>query len=219
MQTAAPTPTDAGEEPLGLRERRRRETLREVSDAALDLFERKGVHATTVDEIAKAAGVSPRTFFRYFPTKEDAAFITDVEPSPIHRCTVDAIRAGAPVARALEAGWMQVFGEFDVDPDARARMLRLRQLVQHEPALLAVALRNDAESADALTDAAVDAAGADADVLTARALVTTVAGTVRLAFDEWARRAELGQEASVRDIYLELRRGLARYVEQLGDPV
>ncbi len=55
-----------------LRERRRRATRHEISLAALDLFEQRGVAATTVDEIAKAAGVSASTFFRHFKTKEES---------------------------------------------------------------------------------------------------------------------------------------------------
>ena len=218
MNTVETRQGDLDGEPLGLRERRRRETQREVSDAALALFERKGVASTTVDEIARAAGISARTFFRYYATKEDAAFAPeDDTAAAVHRDILEAIRAGAPVAAALETGWLRLLEAFDAHPEDHARSLRVRRLVQSEPALLAVALRNEAASSDALTDAAVDAAGADADVLTARALITAVSCTVRLAFDEWARRAELGQDASARQIYVELRRGLAAYADQVGD--
>lgn len=205
--------------PVGLRERRRRETLRQVSDAAIDLFERNGVYGTTVDDIALAAGISQRTFFRYYPTKEHALFADDEGFETVRRETITAIRAGAPVVAATEAGWLRLFDEFDRRPHEHARALRVQRLIHTEPTLLALALRNDAEHADALTDVAVDAAGADADVLMARALVMAVATTTRLAFDEWARRTEVGSPASVRAIYLELRRGLAAYAAQLEAPV
>lgn len=59
---------------MDLRERNRSRTATEIADAAVRLFRTKGYDATTVADIADAAGVSVRTFFRYFPTKEDVVF-------------------------------------------------------------------------------------------------------------------------------------------------
>jgi AcrR family transcriptional regulator len=57
--------------PEGLRERKRRETLQRITDAGICLFIEKGYEATTLDEIAAAAGISRRTFFYYFKYKDD----------------------------------------------------------------------------------------------------------------------------------------------------
>lgn len=55
----------------GLRERKRRETLQRISEVGISLFLTKGYDATTLDEIAAEAGISRRTFFYYFESKED----------------------------------------------------------------------------------------------------------------------------------------------------
>jgi AcrR family transcriptional regulator len=59
---------------MGVREDKKRETRNRLERAALDLFERRGYDATTVDAVAARAGVSARTAFRYFPTKAHLVF-------------------------------------------------------------------------------------------------------------------------------------------------
>ncbi|OBI18924.1 hypothetical protein A5712_20780 [Mycobacterium sp. E2327] len=59
---------------MGLRERKRRQTRRELVRAAMRLFEEKGYDETTVAEIASAAGVSTKTFFNYFASKDEVLF-------------------------------------------------------------------------------------------------------------------------------------------------
>ncbi|MDT8757241.1 TetR/AcrR family transcriptional regulator [Sphingomonas psychrotolerans] len=56
---------------IGVRERKRRETLRRITDAGVCLFIEKGFEGATVEEIAAAAGISRRSFFHYFESKDD----------------------------------------------------------------------------------------------------------------------------------------------------
>lgn len=55
----------------GLRERKRQETLRRITDAGIRLFTARGYEATTLDQIASEAGISRRTFFHYFKSKDE----------------------------------------------------------------------------------------------------------------------------------------------------
>lgn len=63
-------PPETEEEPEGLRERKRRETLHRIAEVGLKLFAANGYEATTLDAIAEAAGISRRTIFYYFESKE-----------------------------------------------------------------------------------------------------------------------------------------------------
>lgn len=93
--------TSAQDEPtMGLRERKKAKTRAEIQKQALRLFRRHGYAATTVEQIAEAAEVSPSTFFRYFPTKEDVVLWDDYDPllieafksQPFNLGTIQAVR-------------------------------------------------------------------------------------------------------------------------------
>ncbi len=68
------------EAPLGLRERKKIKTRQAIRREAFRLIDEKGYAATTVEQIADAADVSPSTFFRYFPSKESLLLADDLDP-------------------------------------------------------------------------------------------------------------------------------------------
>ncbi|GAA4698076.1 MULTISPECIES: TetR/AcrR family transcriptional regulator [Kocuria] len=77
---------------MSLRERHRARTFREIHEAAWELTQRGGYGATTVEAIAERAGVSRRTFFNYFPSKEDAV----LGLKPVHMPQEDVERYRDP---------------------------------------------------------------------------------------------------------------------------
>lgn len=167
-----------------LHERRRHRTEREIREAALTLFEEHGVDGTTVDDIAREAGVSPRTVFRYAATKERAALI----PEPDVERRVDealaALDAEERLGPQLERLWREVLAAFDDGrSEAGREALRLWRLVPREPRLLLAAIAVDEER---LGRTQRMLTGLGHDPLTARVVLETSSAVLRVALDRWA---------------------------------
>jgi AcrR family transcriptional regulator len=120
----------------GLRERTRRAVQREIADAASALIVERGYDATTIADIAAAVGMSPRSVFRYFATKEE---ILVGELSPAGEAMVDIVSARPPA----EPAWTSLRRLFDViGPPERQQPTRpIQHVIFETPALLAVYLQ------------------------------------------------------------------------------
>ncbi|MFF7313319.1 TetR family transcriptional regulator [Streptomyces sp. NPDC008137] len=99
MSSTTPTPPQAS-----LTERRKAETRMEIARAAAGLFVRHGLRATRAEDIAQAAGIAPRTFYRYFATKEEAVAPLYAAGAQRWVAAVRAAPADASVLQALEQG-------------------------------------------------------------------------------------------------------------------
>jgi len=99
----------------GLRERKKAMTRRALQDAAIELFTRQGFEHTTVDEIADTCDISPRTFFRYFATKEDVLFADGDER--LEELLVELARRplDEPPLRAVQAAFLATTEEYAQD--------------------------------------------------------------------------------------------------------
>jgi AcrR family transcriptional regulator len=119
---------------VGLRERKKARTREALQEAAMDLFTRHGFDGTTVEEIAEACEVSPRTFFRYFPTKEDVLF-ADADTRRDRLLAVLAEQpAEAPTFAALEAAMRALALDYR---DDRAALVARSKVVGGSPQLQA----------------------------------------------------------------------------------
>lgn len=117
----------------GLRERKKQKTRWAIQEHALRLFAQQGYDATTVEQIAAAAEVSPSTFFRYFKTKEDA--VLQDEYDPILIALIEQQPAGVPPMEALRRSLRTSFGA--MGPGEKDKILARMRLQMAVPALRA----------------------------------------------------------------------------------
>lgn len=123
------------EEP-GLRERKRRATRRAIQLAVIDLVAERGLDGTTVDDISRRADISPRTFFNYFTSKEDAA-VGEIPPLPASEL-VDAFVAAGPGGSVLDGLASIVVETIGVEGQDQELMHRRKELLKQHPHLFAM---------------------------------------------------------------------------------
>ena len=118
----------------GLRERKKVATRLALHEAALRLVAERGADRVSIDDIAERAGVSPRTFFNYFPSKDDALVGLDPDHPARFAAAFTARPAGESAVQALRAVAHDQAIEMAEDPQLWP--LRLR-VVEADPALAA----------------------------------------------------------------------------------
>jgi len=178
---------------IGLRERKRVETRHRIADAALDLTLEHGLEGATVEAISAAAGVSPRTFFNYFDSKDDAV-LNAPDAREIDRMVAAVVATGESLS--LREVAVRFFVEqIRSSLQAGAHRDERRALLRRHPHLFAAAFRQLGDTQEAFAAALVQiaaarAVGTDQDTAWADVAVTAAAVAVRGAMKEAAAAPE-----------------------------
>ncbi|MCL4465099.1 MAG: TetR family transcriptional regulator [Chloroflexi bacterium] len=175
-----------------LRERKKSQTRQAIQREALRLFLEKGYEATSVGEIAAAAGVSPMTFFRYFPTKEDVVISDDYDPLVVEMIATRP--AGEPaltrVRRAVADGLARIYAA-----DREALLVRMR-LILSTPALRARLWEQQSAGVKLIASALGSRAGWEDGGLASRVTAAACIAAITTATEAWVEgggREELPQ--------------------------
>jgi AcrR family transcriptional regulator len=156
----------------GLRERKKAKTHQAIQEAALRLFRAQGYEATTVEQIAAAAEVSPSTYFRYFPTKEDVVIHDALDPI-LFASFADQPAELSPI-QALRASMAAVFGA--LTPEELALEFERQDLIVSVPELRARMLDELAATLRGFAAALAARVGRSPDDLEVRAFAGAVLG-------------------------------------------
>ncbi|MEV5430940.1 TetR family transcriptional regulator [Streptomyces sp. NPDC052701] len=174
----------------GLRERKKQRTRDALLRAALELFTTRGYEETTVDEIAAAADVSQRTFFRYFASKEEVTFFV---PRLAESHFVAAVRERPPGEAPLEALRRALLENWDTINEAVGQIvpidlhMRVYRVIESTPALLAAHLRRATELEEELARIVAEREGLDVDAdPRPRTLVAAFGGVLRVTERIWS---------------------------------
>jgi TetR/AcrR family transcriptional regulator, regulator of mycofactocin system len=162
---------------------RRRVTSRaELEQTAFGLFASRGFDATTVDEIAAAAGIGRRTFFRYFPSKNDipwGAFEAELERMRVR------LKASPPEIPLMDAIRVALIDFNRVTPGAEPLHRRRMELILRVPALLAHSTLRFAAWRAVIAEFAAERTGRRPDDLAPQAIAHAVLGVAVAAYEHW----------------------------------
>ncbi|MGI5245827.1 TetR family transcriptional regulator [Dactylosporangium sp. CA-139066] len=167
----------------GLRERKKQKTRWAIQEHAVRLFVQQGYDATTIEQIAEAAEISPSTFFRYFKTKEDA-----VIQDRYDELMAQAIRAAPADLKPLDVvrrAFVESFAA--IDPDEVEQVLQRARLQFSVPALRMRSLDNMQESIRYLAAPLAERLGREPDDFRCQAFIGACVGAMINAVLAWAR--------------------------------
>jgi AcrR family transcriptional regulator len=167
--------------PAGLRERKKARTRAAIRQHALRLFMAQGYDATTVEQISAAAEVSPATFFRYFPTKEDVVLqddfdviaIAQFEAQPTELGPIAAFRAAASATRQ------------QLTPEDLETFATTTHLTMSVPEVRARALDEFVRTIEQMTAAIARRIGRSPDDFAARNMAGAIIGVIMAATMPW----------------------------------
>ena len=163
-----------------------------VERAALDLFTRRGFENVTTDEVADAAGISRRTFFRYYATKADAVWGDFAG----HVARLEELLAATDPGRPVLASVCAAYVEVNDYADAELPLLRERmQLILGEPALLAHSQVRHAEVDRVVARHVAARIGRSPSALVPGLVAATTRAAATTAFEAWLAepRSSLGR--------------------------
>jgi AcrR family transcriptional regulator len=166
---------------VSLRERKKAKTRASIREHALRLFREQGYQATTVEQIAAAAEVSPSTFFRYFPTKEDVVLQDDLDTRMMEAFSRQP--ADLPPVAAIRAATKEAFAS--LSRDEMALISEAAELSLTLPEIRARSIDEFARSIDAMAEAIGERTGRSSRDLTVRTLAGAVIGVVMSVTMPW----------------------------------
>jgi len=171
---------------------RRRVTSRaELEHVAFDLFGRQGFERTTIDDIAAAAGIGRRTFFRYFPSKNDVAWGDFDKELSRMRAQLKTVPRRTPLMDAIRVAIV----DFNrIDPDQVPWHRRRMDLILRTPALQAHSTLRYAAWREVIAEFVAERTGQPPDALTPRTIAYTALGVAVAAYEQWLETddADLG---------------------------